>query len=92
MCSFFFATISEEGLLQEAAGYDRIFCPICQAQKTKRDFTEIVEASAALVISIPRINWNRRTRLNQGGDLRLRMRDGSFVIYRLHVAVEHLGR
>ena len=99
-CVVFFATISEEGLLQEAAGYDRIFCPICQAQRTKRDFTEIVEASAALVISIPRIHWNRRntvriknrTRLNQGGDLRLRMRDGSFVIYRLHVAVEHLGR
>ena len=90
---------SEEGIIQEAENYDAIFWPTCQAQRIKRDFIEMVEAAPALVISVPRIDWNRRMtvrvknrrRVVQGRDLRLRMRDGSYVNYHLHVAVEHLG-
>ena len=86
--------------MQEAEDYDRIFCPICNAPRIKRDFTEIVEATPSIVISLPRLLWNRRQtvriknriRIRQGGDLQLRMIDGTFVVYQLQVAVEHIGR
>ena len=46
-----------------------------------------------------RIFWNRRNTvqvkdrrlINIGDNLRLRVHDGTFVNYRLHAAVEHLG-
>ena len=63
------------------------------------DHTEIVESSPVLVISLPRLNWNRRmtqrtknrTKINPGGNLRLRTQGNNFVHYRLHAAIEHLG-
>ena len=90
---------SEQGMLQVAEEYDRIYCPVCRGPRTKTDHIEIVEPTPVLAISVPRISWNRRmtqrtknrAKINLGRDLRLRCSDSTFIQYRLHAAVEHIG-
>ena len=60
----FLKLFSEDGVQQPYNATDPLVCPTCPSDnptpRTKIDFIEITQASPVVIVSLPRINWNRR--------------------------------